>query len=256
MNKVAKIVEADAPAPIAITGESGALIAMIERAARDPQVDIVKMKELFAMHREIEQRRSEAAFNAAMAQAQAALIPVIKNKDNKQTHSRYADLAAIAEQAMPIIYRHGFGLIFSEFESKKPDCMGVACKVTHADGHSERHEFNVPLDGAGMKGTANKTATHAYGSSFMYGRRYATCGVFNIATKDDDGNAAGRATAAAQSPPVSEAQVAELKALMEKAEVDEQIIFEHFKVTALSELTVAQQKTATAKLSAKLKASK
>jgi hypothetical protein len=241
---------ASAPVP---QPEGDTLIAALERAARDPTVDVVKMKELLAMRREITAQRSEEAFNAAMSAAQAELTPVIKNRANTQTHSKYADLAAIAEQAMPIIHKHGFGLIFSEFESKRQDCLGVACKVTHAAGHSERHEFNVPLDGAGMKGTANKTATHAYGSSFSYGRRYATCGVFNIATKDDDGNAAGKASAAPVEM-VTEEQAAALKTLMEKAGVEEQIIFDHFKVSALIDLSAAQHKTAVNKCNAKIRA--
>lgn len=180
---------AQVPAP---TTESAAIIQMIERAARDPNVDIVKMERLFEMHQSVLKRNAEAAFNTAMAEAQAELVPVAKNQTNKQTGSKYADIAAISEAAMPTVHKHGFGLIFSEFKSERPDHMGVACTVTHAGGHSTRHEFNVPVDGTGMKGNPNKTATHAYGSTFMYGRRYATCGVFNIVTKeDDDGNAAG-----------------------------------------------------------------
>lgn len=37
-----------------------------------------------------------------------------------------------------------------------------------------------------MKGTANKTGTHAYGSTTSYGRRYLFCAVFDIAIGDDD----------------------------------------------------------------------
>ena len=67
--------------------------------------------------------------------------------------------------------------------------MGVRCKVRHESGFAEVHDFNIPIDAAGSQGKVNKTHTQAYGSTFTYGRRYATCGVFNIATKDDaDGN--------------------------------------------------------------------
>ena len=248
---VATLPEATPPAAV----ESAALISMIERAARDPTVDINKMERLFQMHRDMEAQRAERAFNAAMALAQAELVPVVKRSWNPQTRSKYANLAAIAEAALPIIHRCGFGLSFSEFESKKPDCLGVACDVTHSGGHRKHYEFHVPMDGAGLKGNANKTPTHAYGSSFSYGRRYATCGVFNIATKDDDdGNAAGKAQGPPPPPPVTPEQVAALEALMTKAAVPAEIILEHFKVEALADLTVAQHKTAMAKLNAKLKA--
>ena len=43
-----------------------------------------------------------------------------------------------------------------------------------------------------MKGTQNKTATHAFGSTMSYGRRYLKLMIFDVATTDeDDGNAAG-----------------------------------------------------------------
>jgi hypothetical protein len=163
---------------------------MIERAAKDPNVDIDKMERLFQMHERVVARVAEQAYNAAMSSAQAEIAPVARKLINLHTKSKYADLAAIAEAAQPTISKFGFGLSFSECKPTQPNCMGVACEVTHNGGFSKRYEFNVPLDGAGFKGNANKTDTQAYGSTFTYGRRYATCGVFNIATKNDtDGNA-------------------------------------------------------------------
>lgn len=176
-------------APIVHQNEGAALIGMIERAARDPNVDINKMERLFEMHQKMQERQAVTAFNAAMSAAQAEMPTVTRNKDNTQTKSKYADLYAIADEALPTIHKHGFGLSFSEAPATKDDCLGVSCRATHSAGHSETYHFNVPLDGAGLKGNANKTVTHAYGSTFTYGRRYATCGVFNIVVKDNDGNA-------------------------------------------------------------------
>jgi hypothetical protein len=178
------VVEVAAP-----VSEGSSLIALIERAARDQSVDIDKMERLFQMHERVTARAAEAAFNAAMARAQAELKPVARNLRNTQTNSNYADLAAISDAADPIIHKHGFGVITSEFQSAVPNHLGVRCKITHADGHSESYDFNIPIDGTGLKGNPNKTATHAYGSTITYGRRYAKCSVFDIATKDDkDGN--------------------------------------------------------------------
>lgn len=245
---VAKRVEETTAVAEAPASETAAIIQMIERAARDPNVDIDKMERLFQMSERVHARGAEAAFNAAMSAAQAELVPVTRNQKNKQTGTEYANLAAISEAAMPIIYKHGFGAICSEFDSKKPDHLGVACEVTHSGGHSRRYEFNIPIDGTGLKGNPNKTATHAYASTLSYGERYAKCKVFGIATKDDDGNAAGGKVAEY----ITEGQAAALKALMEKVGIEEQIIFEHFKVSALTEMTTAQLDTATAKLNKKL----
>lgn len=231
--------------------ETAALISMIERAARDPSVDITKMERLFEMAERVRAREAEAAFNADMSAAQIELVPVARNQRNKQTSSNYADLAAISEAAMPIIHRHGFGVITSEFDSKKPDHLGVVCEVTHRAGHSKRYEFNIPWDGAGLKGNANKTPTHAYASTLTYGERYAKCKVFGIATKDDD----AQATSKTAKETISDDQVAFLKSLMEKASVEADIILQFFKVDALSELTPEQLKTAVAKLNKKIEQS-
>ena len=223
--------------------ESAAIIQMIERAARDPSVDIDKMERLFQMSERVHARSAEAAFNAAMSAAQAELVPVVKNQKNKQTGTDYANLAAISEAAMPIIYRHGFGVITSEFESKKPDHLGVVCEVTHSGGHSKRYEFNVPWDGAGLKGNANKTPTHAYASTLSYGERYAKCKVFGIATKDDDGNAAGKAANTKPVERITEKQVEDLNARIQKTKAPAatiQIIFQHLQIEGLDELTSDQ----------------
>src|SRR4051812_44986210 len=125
MSKAIKAVEINQtpPAPLPVP-ESAALISMIERAARDPAVDITKMERLFEMSERVRAREAESAFNAAMSAAQAALVPVIKNRKNDQTRSKYADHSAIAEQAMPTIHQHGFGVICSEFKSDRPDHLG------------------------------------------------------------------------------------------------------------------------------------
>lgn len=229
--------------------ERASMLAMIERASRDTTVDIVKMKELFTMHRQMEAWRAECAFNAAMANAQSELEPVVRNRPNKQTGSNYADLAAIAEAALPTIHAHGFGIICSEFKSERPECLGVACKVTHAGGHSERYEFNVPLDGTGMKGNPNKTATHAYGSSLSYGRRYATCGVFNLATKDDDGN-----KASSDVTPITEPQLQQLQAEIVETGADIPKFTRYFKIEQVADLPATRFQEALALLDNRRKA--
>ncbi len=197
------------------TGDGGALIAMIERAARDPNVDIDKMERLFDMHQRVEGRRAEQEFNAAMAAAQAEIKPVARNLYNSQTKSKYADLAAVSGSADPIIHKHGLGVICSEFRSEIPDHIGIRCEVTHAGGFSRSYDFNIPVDGAGLKGNANKTATHAYGSTVTYGRRYAKCSVFDIATTNDtDGNAP------VDDSPLSDVQLKRLEDLVEQTETE------------------------------------
>lgn len=234
-----------APPATLPASESAAVMSMIERAARDPSVDIVKMERLFEMAERVKNREAEAAFNTAMSAAQAAVKAVVRNRKNSQTKSNYADMAAIADAAMPTIYEHGFGVMTSEFESKRPDHLGVALDVTHSGGHSKRFEFNIPFDGAGMKGNANKTPTHAYGSTLQYGERYGKCKIFGIATKDDDGNAAGADAT------ISEDQIADLKEQIKKYEADTAKLCDFMNVEALETIPAKQYEAALAYLDAK-----
>lgn len=235
-----------APVPAAPVDEGSAIIAMIERAARDPNVDIDKMERLFEMRERIESRRALEAYNAAMADTQAELPVVLKNRVNDHTKAKYADLFAIADEALPIIHRHGFGLSFSECPATLPNCIGVSCRASHRSGHSEVYTFNVPVDAAGSQGKLNKTATQAYGSTLTYGRRYATCGVFNIIVTDTDGNAP------VATGIVTPQHVAELVKLIEATKADAGWICERYSIETLEDMTAKQFAEAKAGLSARL----
>lgn len=246
MSEAAKVIEGDVePKAKAVAKRKLEVVpanidgmGVIERLVMSG-ASIETIERVIAMNERQEDRNAHVAFNAAMALAQSELVPVIKNRANSQTHSKYADIAAIAEVAMPVIHKHGFGLSFSEFKSEKEDHLGVACEVTHGGGCSKRYEFNVPIDGTGMKGNANKTATHAYGSSFQYGRRYATCGVFNIATKDDDGNAAG---AAASNELVNEAQIDAISLKIKEVGANVEAFLKMGDVESIADIKASQYK--------------
>lgn len=223
-------------ASVGAMNDSGAMISMIERAARDPSVDLDKMERLFAMKERMEDRRSSAAFNEAMAAAQAEIVPVAKNRKNEHTGARYADLHAIADVALPIVHKHGFGLSFSQAASAVPGCIGVVCRVTHAGGHSETYQFDIPTDSAGAQGKVNKTATQALGSTLTYGRRYAVVNVFNIAITDSDGNSSAQST----STPVTEQEFSEFRKALAAKRVAEGAVCEMFSVESLEDLTRKQ----------------
>jgi ERF superfamily len=181
----------------ATLSEATTLIVMLDRAVRDPSVDIDKMERLFEMQLRASALQAERSFNASMAAVQAKMQPIAKKLYNEQTKSYYADLAAIDEKLTPIMTEHGFALTMGEMISPKPEHVGLRCTLMHADGHSRDYEFHLPPDNAGMQGKVNKTPMHSLASSITYGRRYAKCAIFNVTVKnDEDGN---RALAPAQS---------------------------------------------------------
>jgi hypothetical protein len=169
---------------------------MIERAARDPNVDVEKLERLLMLKERQETRTAELEFDRAMAAAQEEMAPVRTNSSNPQTRSRYASYAALDMAVRPIYAAHGFSLSFTTAEGAAPDCIRVVCRVAHRDGHRERPFIDMPADGKGAKGGDVMTRTHATGSAVSYAKRYLLSMVFNLATtNDDDGNAASPAKA-------------------------------------------------------------
>lgn len=188
----ARIKEYHSGSAVVPEASGSAMASMMERLALNPQVDVQKLEKLLEM--QIQVRAIEAAqeYSAAMARVQMALPVVLKDAYNEQTKSPYATLGAIAAAIKPVYAREGFSISFTEGVTAKPDHVRVCATVRHRAGHQDERPFvDVAVDRAGLKGNDNKTLTHAEGSSFMYGRRYLTCMVFDVATgTDNDGNGA------------------------------------------------------------------
>ena len=175
-----------------IPSEATAILGMIERAARDPAVDIDKMERLLERRERILAREAETAFDTAMAEAQTEMRPVAQDSDNSQTRSKYASYVALDAAVRPIYVKHGFSLSFSTAEGAPDLHVRVTCRVARGGAHRNYH-LDMPADGKGAKGGDVMTRTHATGSAITYGRRYLLSMIFNVAVgeRDDDGNAAG-----------------------------------------------------------------
>ena len=227
-----------APAPVS---ESAAIIQMIERAARDPAVDLDKMQRLLEMREKIDAQAREREFNERMAAAQQEMRPVSADANNPQTKSKYASYAALDRALRPIYTKAGFALSFNTAPEAPADHVRIVCDVANC-GHTRRYQIDMPADGKGAKGGDAMTKTHATGSAASYGMRYLLKMIFNVAVgeADDDGNNAGKTAPVER---ITEEQVNTLNELILKTEepaATVQIIFEHWKVASLADLTRAQ----------------
>lgn len=190
-----KIVKAEPHLP---DESADSFVQFIERAVRDPSIDVDKIDRLLQMRERENARLAVQSFNAAMAAAQTELQPIGADSNNPQTRSRYASYTALDRIVRPIYTRHGFGLSFTTEESPGPDTVRVVCDVYHREGHTRRYQIDMPADGKGARGGDVMTKTHAMGSGVSYGRRYLLTMIFNlIIDRDDDGNAASRRRPAA-----------------------------------------------------------
>lgn len=188
-----KALERAAPDQVPSVPEATSILAVIERAARSPEVDVEKMSRLLDMHERITGRQAETAFNGALNLAQAKVGRIGADATNPQTRSKYASYDKLDSILRPIYIEQGFSLSFDTGESPAPEHIRVQCHVSHRDGHTRTYHIDMPADGKGAKGGDVMTKTHAAGSAVSYGMRYLLKMIFNVAVgdTDDDGNAAG-----------------------------------------------------------------
>ena len=173
------------------TLDASPMLAMIERAARDPSVDVDKLERLMLMQERMQAKMAESAFNDAMSDAQARMRTIGADANNPQTRSKYASYGKLDSVLRPIYTDNGFSLSFDTGKDAPADCIRVLCYVSHKAGFSRTYHVDMPADGKGAKGGDVMTKTHAVGAGMSYGMRYLLKMVFNVAVGEDDvdGNA-------------------------------------------------------------------
>ncbi|WP_343518129.1 ERF family protein [Sphingomonas sp.] len=176
---------------VAVYGDN--ILAVIERAARDPNTDIDKLERLFALRERIEERAAKQAFTEAKL-AMRPELPEIGMKgqliirDKKDANvivqeTPFARFEDLQDAVMPVLTKHCFDLKFSN--GLAPDGkVRVTTILAHVAGHEDSTHFDLPHDSSG-----SKNAVQAIGSSTKYGMRYGTIAILNIKVvgSDDDG---------------------------------------------------------------------
>lgn len=227
MSSVIDLSKASDRRELAPASDSTALISVIERAARDPNIDIDKMERLLVMQERIFARAAEADFNAAMSACQAEM-PIIKATfSNEQTGSFYAALEEVDRVARPIYTRHGFALSFGTADCPIENFYRQTCKLSHRGGHSEMRQADLPTDMVGIKGNPNKTGIQGFGSTMTYGQRYITKLAFNIVIgNDNDGNG----------PTLSKEQIAQIEQKLKDSGTNREQFFEWWRIKSLENM--------------------
>ena len=202
------------PQPPSAAG-GGGLLAMIERLATNPQLNIEVFDRLLAARRSEEDRAAERAFNLAMSLAKGELQPVLKTRDvdypskkegGTRVKYRYEAFADVARVVDPVFAAHGLAYRFSVEQGG--ELVKVTCIVSHADGYSERVKLETKVD----PGSTGMSMVQALGSSLTYLQRYSLRAAIGLAAAvDDDGRGAG-----GTSPRISNEQASELSLLIEE----------------------------------------
>ena len=177
----------------AIAVRDSSLLAMIERVATTPEMDLGKLERLIELQERVLAQQARMDYAAAMSAVQGQVGAVCRAAENTQTHSRYALLDDVLRALVPIATEHGFSLSFSAGVSPSAGERRTCCTVMHSGGHAEDYTIDLPLDGVGIAGKSNKTPIHSVKSAHTYGRSMLTQMIFNVALtgeSDDDGNGA------------------------------------------------------------------
>lgn len=177
-------------------------VAMVERLAIDPRVDVDKLDRLLQMQERIMDRNAKSAYARALADM-APELPVIERNGaivvpdkggdaSKDRRTPYARLEDINEAIRAPMAKNGFAFS-SRIETTPSNQIKITGILTHREGHSEETSFPLPHDSTGAK-----NAVQAIGSSITYGRRYTLLALLNITSHapqdaDDDGKKAGEA---------------------------------------------------------------
>lgn len=192
--------------------QGSSMLALIERAATNPDVDVEKLERLWQMKKEFDAKQAEMAYNAAFSKMQGDLPEITEGgaiRHSGKLISQYArwdeDINPVIK---PILARHGFAL---SFRTDTKDHVVVEAVLAHSDGHSERTSMHLPTDTSGSKNNVQAVA-----SSVSYGKRYTAGALLNLTTggMDDDGNKAGAPEL------VSAEQVANIEALAQEVGAD------------------------------------
>lgn len=166
--------------PPVVMGEGATMLAVLTRAASDPNTDVDKLERLGAMYERMEAKRAEAEFNAALSAMQTDL-PAVNERGNAAGRYTYALWEDINAKIKPVMQAHGFAL---SFRTDFADGIAVTAVLSHRTGHSERTTIKLPADPSG-----NKNAVQAVASSVSYGKRYTAGALLNLTSHGEDDDA-------------------------------------------------------------------
>jgi len=125
---------------------------------------------------------------AALATAQAAIKPALKDSTNPHFKSKYADLTSVWDAIRGPLSANGISAV--QEAVTLDDGVAVMTRLIHKSGQwIECGPLTVP---------AMKRDAHGVGSATSYARRYALSAAVGVVADDDDGNAAVKSTATSE----------------------------------------------------------
>lgn len=222
-------------------------ITRMMSAAVDKGIGVEAMEKLIGLHERVEKRFAAKAFLAAFAKFQSGIGPVKKNREAKIASQKggtfgytYAELDEIERHVRPSLT--ALGLSYAWDSSIKDGLLVCSCTLTHVDGHEKTSSFTCPVTSS-----AGMSEQQKYGSALTFAQRRSLSQVLGITTADDTDGARGI------SGPLSEAQLHDLRALIEEVGIDEYGLLKWAGATTLKDVPAAKYNEAVAIIERKRK---
>lgn len=225
-------------------------MSIVERAI-ERGITGADLKEIMDLHERWEAGQARKAFDIAMANAQAEIPTIVKNRlvqfeaknGGRDTSYRHEDLANIVETIRPILHKHGLAHRFRTEQRVVDGSMliTVTCVVT---GHGHREETALSSgpdqNGSGMNNLQR------IASAVTYLERYTLKAALGLAASNDD-DAQGTT---AEAGTITALQMQELEALIKEVNAKAENVCRACHVNSLAEMKPSQFEKAKAKLEA------
>jgi hypothetical protein len=241
------IVKREPPQPPA--SDVGALMAIIDRAATDPNFDPARLMQLLEVKERWEATEARKAFTVAMAAFKADPPKIVKNKHVSFTTSKGTtayDHATHSEVTEKIAAGLGqYGLSHRWNVEQSDGRIRVTCIITHSLGHAEQVAMTAAADDSG-----SKNSIQAIGSTVTYLQRYTLLASTGLTTAemdraDDDGKGGG------EPETIGPGQLKELEKILGEVKADKAKFLAYLKVDSLDKILVGSYAAAKSALESK-----
>lgn len=163
----------------------------------------------------------------ALAKAQGQMANAVMNRTNPHFKSKYADLSSVLDSTRGPLSANGLAVIQTMQATERG--MVLRSTLAHSSGQWIATEYPLPAT----------QRPHEMGSALTYARRYSLAALIcNSADEDDDGNIA--MAKPVTSTKISEAQLKELRDLIDQKETDAAKVCKHFKLASLADISPEQ----------------
>lgn len=115
----------------------------------------------------------------ALAKAQGAMKPALKDADNPYFKSKYADIASVWEACREALSDNNLSIV--QLPEPADNAILLTTILLHSSGQYLSSQLRFPI---------TKSDPQSYGSALTYARRYALAAAVGVYQDDDDANSA------------------------------------------------------------------